>query len=679
MERARVRILTPLRHREFRLLWAGMTVSLLGDGIFLVAMPWQVYQLSDAPTAVAMVLISMSVPNIVFLLVGGVASDRADRRKVMMAADVLRGISVAAFGVLSLTGALQLWHAMVIAAVFGAGTAFFGPAFDAIVPELVPPEMLTQANSLDQFVRPAAWRMLGPALGGWIIAAAGDRVGAAFLIDAATFAVSVACLLLMRARPARQETDDDAPSAWREIREGFDYVRSQTWLWGTLLAATFAYLAFLGPTEVLLPRVVKIDMGESASALGLIFAMGGIGAMSAALFMGHRDLPRRNMTFIYIVWTLSTLSIAGYGLARFPWQAMVACFAFNALEGAGTIVWMTTKQRLVPNRLLGRVSSLDWFISIGLLPVSLALTPLVAAAIGTRATLVWSGVLGAAVTLAFLFLPGLRDVEGSEALLAARSEGDEPEPIPAATPARTAAPPADQDTWAFPRPPKTASGTSVSMNGKPRSPDDEPPTKEERPAMDEDRAPVTIETDTAPETKAPDDPIVERHLGTLAQLRAAIADWQAARVELQAELQVLSAEEARLVQAGQTLEHARAAEQAVAGQDLTPIRTIVSELSAVADADPRSAELAEHASLVLGAAEQLERDLHRHREQAELAPTQLSEIRERIHALRSLQDEFERAPVSIPAQERPGTPGGTPEPGRETDRPGAKVAPPTGR
>jgi MFS family permease len=390
-----------------------MTVSLLGDGIFYVALPWQVYQLSDAPTALSVVGITMSIPQIVLLLVGGVVSDRFDRRRVMVAADLLRGMAVAALGLLAVSGSLRLWHVMVIAAVFGAGTAFFGPAFDAIVPELVPTELLTQANSLDQFVRPAAWRMLGPALGGWIIWTLGNKAGGAFLVDAATFGFSVVCLMLMRAKPIERADRADGASAWREIREGFGYVRSQTWLWGTLVAATFAYLVFLGPTEVLLPHIVKYEMGRGAGDLGLILAMGGIGAMSAALLMGHRELPRRNMTFIYLVWTASTLSIAGYGLARLPWQAMVACFLFNALEGAGTIVWITTKQRLVPNRLLGRVSSLDWFISIGLLPVSYALTGPIASAIGARATLVGAGVIGAAVTFAFLFLPGLRDVERS--------------------------------------------------------------------------------------------------------------------------------------------------------------------------------------------------------------------------------------------------------------------------
>jgi MFS family permease len=423
-----MRLLTPLRHRQFRLLWTGMTVSLLGDGIFYVALPWQVYQLSDAPTALSVVGIAMTIPHIALLLLGGVVSDRFDRRRVMMAADVLRGGAVGALGLLSLSGSLQLWHLIVMAAVFGAGTAFFGPAFDAIVPEIVPEHQLTQANALDQFVRPAAWRMLGPAIGGWIVEVFGGRTGAAFVADATTFLASVICLALMHhtsraATRAEESGDANAESPWTQIREGFRYVRSQTWLWGTLVAATFAYLAFLGPTEVLLPYVVKYDLHAGAGTLGTILGLGGVGAMTAAFVMGNRTLPRRNMTFIYIVWTLSTLSVAGYGLARLPWQVMAACFVFNALEGAGTIVWITTKQRLVPNRLLGRVSSLDWFISIGLLPVSYALTGPLAAALGERTVLIGAGVLGAFVTMAFLFLPGLRSIERDERLLDRQDAG----------------------------------------------------------------------------------------------------------------------------------------------------------------------------------------------------------------------------------------------------------------
>jgi hypothetical protein len=278
-----------------------------------------------------------------------------------------------------------------------------------VVPELVPDDLLQQANSLDQFVRPAALGLAGPALGGLVISIAG--VGGAFLFDAASFAVSIVAILRMRPGPALERPPMDLRIARREIGDGFRYVRSQVWLWGTFLAATIAYLLFWGPADVLLPFVVKNEMHRSARDLGFILAVGGLGAILAAVVMARRTQPRRHITFLYVVWTISTLAIAGYGLARYPWQAMVAAFTFNALEAAGTIVWATTKQRFVPNRLLGRVSSFDWFISIGLIPVSYALTGPMAAWLGARTTLVVAGVLGAVATISFLFLPGMRRTE----------------------------------------------------------------------------------------------------------------------------------------------------------------------------------------------------------------------------------------------------------------------------
>jgi DHA3 family tetracycline resistance protein-like MFS transporter len=187
------------------------------------------------------------------------------------------------------------------------------------------------------------------------------------------------------------------------------------WLWGTFAAAAVAYLLFMGPVEVLLPYIVKVEMGHSAAMLGTVFAVGGIGSILSAALIGSRDLPRHWLVFIYTCWTLSTLAIAGYGIATLPWQLFLAGFAFNFLESAGTIVWVTTKQRLVPVRLLGRVSSLDWLISIGLLPISFALTGIVAEAIGARTTLVAAGCLGALATAGAFLLPGMRDSERAHA------------------------------------------------------------------------------------------------------------------------------------------------------------------------------------------------------------------------------------------------------------------------
>jgi MFS family permease len=405
---SRVRLLSPLRHRDFRLLWGGMCVSLVGDGVFMVALAWQVYALWDAPTALAMVGIAMTIPTIAFLLVGGVLSDRFDRRRLMLVADLARGLAVGVLALLAATGLLELWHVVVLVALYGTGGAFFGPAFDAITPEVLPADELAQANALDHLVRPVALRLVGPALGGVLIDLLG--MGAAFALDALSFGASAAAVLAMSTRRRHVSATGSFSG---DLRAGMRYVRRHTWLWATFAAAAVTYLLFMGPAEVLLPYVVKTELGGSASDLGIVFAAGGIGSVAVAVAMGQRGMPRRDITFMYVAWTAATLAIAGYGLASAVWQLMLASLLFNALETAGTIVWATAKQRHVPMALLGRVSSLDWLISIGLLPVSFALTGPVSDVIGVRATLVGAAVIGGVVTFGALLLPGMRAKEGA--------------------------------------------------------------------------------------------------------------------------------------------------------------------------------------------------------------------------------------------------------------------------
>ncbi|HLY48725.1 MAG TPA: MFS transporter [Solirubrobacteraceae bacterium] len=410
----RVRLLAPLRHRDFRLLWTGMCVSLLGDGIFFVALPWQVYRISNVPSALAVVGVVMAVATIALLLLGGVISDRFDRRRVMLAADGTRCLTLGAIAVLSALGVLTLWEIAGLAALYGAATAFFDPAFDAIVPDILPSDSLAQANSLDQFVRPLALRLVGPAAGGLLIAAFG--IWSAFGVDAASFAVSAAALLSMTSRPRAPHAA--SAGVVRDIGAGFAYVRRHAWIWATLVSAAIAYLLFMGPTEVLVPFAVKNELHGSAADLGLVFAAGGVGSLGCAVVLGQRGIPKRDITLMYVFWTLATLAVAGYGLAHAVWGLMLASLAFNTLETAGTIIWATAKQRHVPSALLGRVSSLDWLISIGLLPASFALTGPISSAVGVRATLVGAGVIGALVTLGALFIPGVRAIEGRHAVSA---------------------------------------------------------------------------------------------------------------------------------------------------------------------------------------------------------------------------------------------------------------------
>jgi hypothetical protein len=317
---------------------------------------------------------------------------------------------VGLLAVLSITGALELWHVVVVVVFYGTGAAFFAPAFDAITPELLPPDQLAQANALDQVVRPIALRLAGPALGGVLVGALGP--GTAFALDASSFLVSAAALMAMRRPPQRPVPEGVTLTG--DLRDGWRFVRRHAWLWATFASAAIAYLLFMGPVEVLLPLLVKNEVGGSATDLGIVFAAGGLGSVACAILLGQRGLPRRDFTFMYVVWTLATLAVAGYGLASAVWQLMLVSLAFNALETAGTIVWATAKQRHVPADMLGRVSSLDWLISIGLLPLSFALTGPVSAAVGVRETLVLAGALGAVVTLAGLLVPGVRAVEGRD-------------------------------------------------------------------------------------------------------------------------------------------------------------------------------------------------------------------------------------------------------------------------
>jgi MFS family permease len=387
-------------------LWIGATLSLLGDGVLLVALAWQAYQLSNSPAAMSVVGVALTVPQVVLVLLGGVVSDRVERRRVMLAADVTRVVCLGALAVLSLTGDIRLWHLVAFAAVYGAASAFFMPAFEALVPSLVPEERLAEANALDAFLRPAMLWLLGPALGGLLVGAAG--AGWAFALDGATFIVSAVCLLRLTARATEPHGALTVRSAWLELREGFTLVRGQPWLWVTFLAASFTYLLFLGPTEVLLPYLVKNELGGDAHDFGMILAAGGVSALAAAFLIGQTGVPSRVMTFTYLAWAGATLAVAGYGLATTRWQAMTAAALVSGLETLGAVAWTTTKQRLVPGDMLGRVSSFDWFISISLVPVSYAVTAPVAAAIGVRETLMGAGIVGALVTVGFLFVPGVR-------------------------------------------------------------------------------------------------------------------------------------------------------------------------------------------------------------------------------------------------------------------------------
>jgi Transmembrane secretion effector len=291
---------------------------------------------------------------------------------------------------------------------FGAGQAFQGPAAGAIIPDLVPRHLLVEANSLSQFVRQGAFAFVGPAVGGFVVHSVG--AGSAFLIDAATFGFAIVTLLLLRPRPAAASSDG-ATSVRRDIAEGLRYVRQKVWLWGTLGWALAAIFLVYGPFTVLIPFLVRNELGGDAGDLGLVFAAGGLSAILVSLVIGQIGLPRRHITFMYGLWVIACLQIAAYAFADVPWQAMAISFAGEGCWAGGLIVWVTLMQRVVPAELLGRVKSVDWLLSLGLAPLSFAVTGPLAGWLGVKPVLLISGIGASLLTALFYFLPGMRDTE----------------------------------------------------------------------------------------------------------------------------------------------------------------------------------------------------------------------------------------------------------------------------
>jgi MFS family permease len=403
-----VRLIGPLRERDFALFWAGTLVSLLGDGIYLVALPFAVLDLGGGAGSLSLVGLAWSLGMVGFLLLGGLAADRYDKRRQLLIADAVRLVAVGALGGLSLGGVLELWHLVALGFVFGAGEGLSGPAMGAIVPELVPADFLVQANALQSSLRPIALRLAGPALGGLVVALV--DTGGALIVDAGTFAASIVCLLAMSGRaPVRAEGYVAEPLR-DQLREAARFVRGETWLWATLVMAALSLLFFLGPTEVLVPIRIDDELGGGAGDFGLVLAAGGVGATVGTFALGHLGMPRKEVTWLYWLWGIAGFALCGYALADAVWQLVVASVLFGLFSGAGNPIWSTLMQVRVPVALRGRVSSLDWLVSVGLTPVSFALTGPVAAAAGAANVLLFAGLATGGATILMLYVvPGLRE------------------------------------------------------------------------------------------------------------------------------------------------------------------------------------------------------------------------------------------------------------------------------
>ena len=247
----------------------------------------------------ALVGLSWTAGLVLFILLAGVLSDRLDRRRVMIGADLLRAAVQLGIGALALSGSLEIWMLVVLVLVHGVGEAFFAPAFSALVPDILAPTLIPQASAIEQIVRQAARNFAGPAIGGVMVAVFGP--GTSFVIDAGTFAFSAACIFAIRTRPALIR--EKAAGLVSELREGMAYVRTQRWLWGTLVAASLAVLFFMGPIQVLVPLCREEPLATRGPAVYGTDPRARGRRRDRDVAVGRRArFPRREVSWMMLIW-----------------------------------------------------------------------------------------------------------------------------------------------------------------------------------------------------------------------------------------------------------------------------------------------------------------------------------------------------------------------------------------
>ena len=396
--------LGPLHEREFRLLFAGRTISMLGSAMAPIALAFAVLNtLHGSATQIGIVLAARQIPVLVLLLFGGVLADRLPRHHVLVASNLLSGASQATTAALLLSGHATLWELAALAAVNSSATAFFYPASAGIVPQTVPVSMLQSANATLRLSINST-NIAGAALGGLLVAATSP--GWAIGFDAASYGIAALVLAQMRIHAAVRAAGS---TVLHELREGWHDFWSRTWLWAIVLQFSFVIAAQAGTVSVLGPEVANAYLG-GAGPFGLILAATTAGNLLTGFVM-LRWRPRRMLrAATFAVFPLALPLLAFAGPAPVVVIGICSFVAGAAIEVFG-VLWDTTMQQEIPQDRLSRLAAYDALGSIFLSPLGLAAAGPIAAVVGTRATFIGAAVL-IVVATALVFLA--RDVRTLE-------------------------------------------------------------------------------------------------------------------------------------------------------------------------------------------------------------------------------------------------------------------------
>ncbi|HVB51688.1 MAG TPA: MFS transporter [Acidimicrobiales bacterium] len=372
-------LLQLLRHREPALLVSGQTVSNFGDGVANVALTLLVYDTTGSLTKLAWFAAARMTPVVLLLLLGGAIVDRFSRRLLLLISDGVRALLTAVLVLMIATGLLRFWELLVFGVLFGSFDAIFFPAISALTPEIVPEDLLPAMNAIRPLSNNLMGSMIGPAVGGFLAA---FSTSWAIGVDCATFVVSFLALSLMK--PTPQPNRNGSNSMIDDIKEGVLYVRKTRWLWTTLLAVALANAFVYSPMFVLLPFLMLHTLHYRQFYVGFLLAASGVSGAVGALVFANVRAPKRRVRVMWIYWTIGSLSALIIGVATNFWEIMIFPVVASPMMLFGNVIWESMMQSEVPRELLGRASSVDWFVSLGVTPIGIVVAGVLANQIGIR-------------------------------------------------------------------------------------------------------------------------------------------------------------------------------------------------------------------------------------------------------------------------------------------------------
>jgi MFS family permease len=388
------RLLAPFAVPAYRRMALALVCGAFAYGIWTVALVWEVIGLGGGPAQLSVVSTAGAVGVVIPALLAGVVADRVPQKLIVMSVAMLECVCYTVVAVLSLTDVTRIWHLAVAALFLGMGLAFYYAAYSAWLPAIVPASTLQAVNGFEGMVRPLVAEAIGPGVAGVVVGLASP--GAATLVAAVVAGLGVVVQIGLPRTAVRRDLSevDRHPlrGALQDMREGVSYMVRTPWLLSTLLFASLMVLLTMGPFEVLIPFVVKDRLGGNAADHAMVLASFGIGGALGSLAMASVRMPRRYLTLMNLCWGVACLPMVVMGVAPAIWVIVVAAFLLGVLFSAPMVIWGTLLQRRVPPHLLGRIASLDFFVSISLLPVSMALAGPVSDAIGVGTTFLVAGV-----------------------------------------------------------------------------------------------------------------------------------------------------------------------------------------------------------------------------------------------------------------------------------------------